>query len=254
VTPGDADQDAPYPSPPVILITRPEAQGRALARRLGLKGWAPVLCALTVLRPLRAPIDLSGLAGLVFTSANAVRAADLPPEARALPAWCVGPATAAAARDAGFAPRVGPSDAAALAAMIVAARPDGPLLHLRGVHGTDGLRQTLTKAGVALRDTEVYEMVALDRIAPPAADALLSGEVRAAAFYSPRTAQVFADRIAAQPDLGAGLHRVAAAAISTTTARILAGLGFAQVLTAALPDGDAMDGAIARLKTAPRRI
>jgi uroporphyrinogen-III synthase len=82
----------------------------------------------------------------------------------------------------------------------------------------------------------------------------LSGEVRAAAFYSPRTAQVFADRIAAQPDLGAGLHRVAAAAISTTTARILAGLGFAQVLTAAVPDGDAMDGAIARLKTAPRRI
>lgn len=240
--------------PPVILITRAEVQGRALARRMGLKGWAPVLCPMSALTPLRARPEIDGVRGVIFTSANAVRCAILPEAARDLPAWCVGPATAAAAREAGHTAIEGPSDAHALAKKIIAEAPPGMYLHLRGVHGTNHLRTALTNAGFGLREAEVYEMRAVGHAAPDARDALLSGEVRAAAFYSPRTAQLFADLMAASPDLRAGLHRASAAVISPETARNLGDLGFAEVVCAETPDSDGMDGAIARLKTAPRRI
>lgn len=248
------EAEAPRAAPPVILVTRPEAQGAPLARRLALKGWAPVLCPLTVLRIMPAAPDLTGLAGVIFTSANGVRAADLPPETRALPAWCVGPATADAAREAGFSPIIGPSDGAALAALIAESGPPaGALLHLRGAHGTDALAEALIAAGFDLRAAAVYEMVAVGRIAPGARDAMVSGEVRAAAFYSPRTAHLFAQSMAREPQLAAGLHRVSGAAISTTAARALADLGFARVLTAKTPDGAGMDEVIARLLVAWRR-
>jgi uroporphyrinogen-III synthase len=237
------EAEAPRAAPPVILVTRPEAQGAPLARRLALKGWAPVLCPLTVLRIMPAAPDLTGLAGVIFTSANGVRAADLPPETRALPAWCVGPATADAAREAGFSPIIGAESGP----------PAGALLHLRGAHGTDALAEALIAAGFDLRAAAVYEMVALGRIAPGARDAMVSGEVRAAAFYSPRTAHLFAQSMAREPQLAAGLHRVSGAAISTTAARALADLGFARVLTAKTPDGAGMDEVIARLLVAWRR-
>jgi uroporphyrinogen-III synthase len=240
--------------PPVILITRPEVQGRALARRMGLKGWAPVLCPLTSLVALRATPEIDGVRGLVFTSANGVRSANLPDAARALPAWCVGPATAAAATEAGFQAIEGPSTAHALAKKIIAEGPAGMYLHIRGRHGTNHLRQELTNAGFGLRDSEVYEMRPVERAAPEAREAILAGELRAATFYSPRAALLFADLIAASPDLRAGLHRASAAAISPETARNLRDLGFAEVLCADSPDGDGMDAAIAQLKTAPRRL
>lgn len=242
------------PPPPVMLITRPEIQGRALARRMGLKGWAPVLCPLTALIALRAQPDLAELRGIIFTSANGVRCANLPAAARDLTAWCVGPATAAAAREAGFQTIEGPSDAHALAAKIIAEGPRGAYLHVRGRHGTDHLRRVLTDAGLELREAVVYDMHAVERPAPEARDALLSGEVRAATFYSPRAAYLFADLIASHPELGAGLHRASAAAISHETALNLRDLGFAEVICAERPDSDGMDAAIARLQTAPRRL
>ena len=151
--------------PPVILITRPEVQGRALARRMGLKGWAPVQCPLTKLIPLRARPEVDGVRGLIFTSANGVRCANLPESARDLPAWCVGPATAAAATEAGFRAIEGPSTAHALAKKIIAEGPHGMYLHIRGLHGTNHLRQELTNAGFGLREAAVYEMHAVDRAA-----------------------------------------------------------------------------------------
>ncbi len=241
------DRRAP---PPVILVTRPAVQGRALARRLGLMGWAPVQCPLTTLIPLRARPEIEGVRGLIFTSANGVRCANLPEAARKLPAWCVGPATAAAAEEAGFRAIEGPSTAHALAKKIIAEGPPGMYLHLRGKNGTNHLRQELTNAGFGLREAEVYEMHAVERAAPDARDALLSGEVRAAAFFSPRNAQLFADMMAAAPDLRAGLHRASAAAISPETARNLRDLGFAEVICAESPDGDGMDPAIAALASA----
>jgi len=240
--------------PPVMLITRPEPQGLALARRMGLKGWAPVMCPLTTLIALRALPEIEGVRGVIFTSANGVRCASLPIAARDLPAWCVGPATAEAAKDAGFRVITGPATAHGLAKKIIAEGPFGMYLHLRGRHGTNHLRQELTNAGFGLREALVYDMPAVEQVTPEARDALLSGEIRAATFYSPRAAHLFADMIASTPDLGVGLHRASAAAISPETAQNLGDLGFAEVICATTPDSDGMDAAIARLQTAPRRL
>lgn len=223
---------------PRILITRPEPGAAALAKKLGARGWDPVCAPLTVLRKTGEAPDAAGIAALIFTSANGVRCADLPAAARALPAFCVGPATAAAAAAAGFTPRIGPSDAAALAQVILADPPGGPLLHCRGRHGAGGLADTLAAAGISLREAVVYEMAETPPD-PALPDALRAG-IRAAAFYSPRAAAIFARRMAAA-ELQGALGGVTAAAISVGAAAPLSGLGFHEVRIAARPDGDAMD-------------
>lgn len=261
MTPGaDAleKNDAGGDAPPAILLTRPAPQSGALARKLALRGWAPVISPLTELRALPAAPDLSGVAALVFTSANGVRCAALPPEARALPAFCVGPATAAAAAAAGFSPVEGPSDAAALAALILTGAlsgpPPGAILHLRGAHGTGTLAAPLREAGLRVEEAVVYEMTALPRLADEARRAILSGEVRAATLYSPRAARLFAERIAAAPALAEAARALHAVVISAATAAALDGTGLEKIHVARNPDGAAMEAAIAALPFAPRGL
>lgn len=121
-------------SKPVILLTRPLDAARrfvAEASHLGLD---------FVIAPLMgiAAIDhdsarLHAARRLVLTSVHAVPAAG--PGAGRF-AYCVGPATAEAARKAGFEVIEGPGDAVRLAPMI-AGQTD--LLHPHGLHVTAGL-------------------------------------------------------------------------------------------------------------------
>lgn len=104
-----------------LVIVRPEPGASATARaarRLGLK---PVVRPLFKIEPIAwqapAPADFDAL---VLTSANALRAGGpLLERFRALPAYCVGEATAAAARAAGFAvAATGPGNVDELLAML----------------------------------------------------------------------------------------------------------------------------------------
>ena len=96
----------------------------------------PVVSPVLEIVPLPAPLDLDGLQGLIFTSANGVEQFAARSPDRSLPAWCVGAMTAAAARRAGFAARSADGDVGDLAALVVAGhRPGaGDFLHLRGAH------------------------------------------------------------------------------------------------------------------------
>lgn len=235
---------APPLGPPSVLITRPQPAAAAWARRLALRGWAPLVCSLTELRIVIAQADLTGMDGLVFTSANAVRCAPLPPEARALPCWCVGPATAKAAREAGYSPRTGPGDAAALGALIAAETPGAALLHPRGRHGTGTLRAPLEAGGVSLRELVVYEMAQTPRLSSDARAALAEGGLTCASFWSPRAAAIFARLAEQAPALRKGLPAATAACISAAAARPLEGLGFGRILVAETPDATGMDAAV----------
>lgn len=229
---------------PAILLTRPAAESTRLATALAAEGWRPLVWPLLDIAPTGAVPDYAEAQAALLTSANAARHGTVGP----VPAYCVGRATAAAARDAGW-PTVesAEGDAAALADM-VAARLDpaaGPLLFLRGETVAGDLGGTLRKRGFSLRETVVYAARPGGRPAPEVAAALAGGALAAAAFYSPRTAARFAE---AAPALGARLGATRAVAISAAAADPLDSLGFSAVTVAARPDGPAMREAIRAIR------
>lgn len=102
-----------------LIILRPEPGASATARRAADLGLSVVKLPLFTIEPAvwRAP-DPALFDRLLLTSANAVRHAGAELAGlMALPCWCVGEATASAARDAGmWVERVGDADAASLLA------------------------------------------------------------------------------------------------------------------------------------------
>ena len=61
--------------PRTLLLTRPRAQSQAFAEVLAARlpgRFRPVISPLLEIVPLPAPLDLDGLQGLIFTSANGV--------------------------------------------------------------------------------------------------------------------------------------------------------------------------------------
>ena len=232
---------------PPMLVTRPEAQAAKIAGTLASQGWAPVCCPLLTFRALPAMPDYARARGLVFTSANGVRAAQAPGRARDLPVYCVGAATAETARAAGFRDlRIGDGDAAALARRILddqrhdqrGGRAAGPILHLRATHGTGRLAEALAAGGMELIAAPVYEMIAARALNPETRAALAGGNPVAAMFYSPRTARIFG-RIFARlaPARHAPLHAIA---ISVAASESLSKVELAELRVAKTPTGSAM--------------
>ena len=142
--------------PETLILTRPLPQSEAFAAALAreMPGRFAVLVApLIAIAPVPGAIDLAGLQGILFSSANGVEQFAARQPARDLPAYCVGDMTAAAARAAGFAARSADGDVDDLAAMVIAAhRPGaGAFLHVRGRHAAGDLVGRLAAAGVPAR-------------------------------------------------------------------------------------------------------
>lgn len=231
----------------LILLTRPQAQSEALAEALGARGWTPLIEPMLTFETLPPPPDFAAMMGntaaLAFTSANGVRAFATADGRRDLPVYAVGDATADAARATGFeAVRSAAGDADALAALILGDPPEGPLVHVRGAHGRGDLAARLREAGLKAQEIALYAMRAAHALPAETADAFSQGRVRAAAFYSPRTAGIFAELA-----LSLGLSPLAdvrAIAISAAAAEPLNPLGFKRVDISERPDAAAMLEAI----------
>ena len=191
-----------------ILITRPQpAAGKFaddLRARLG-ENAEIVVAPLLEIEYLPGPeADTAGLGALVLTSAHAVPAAV---RLRPLPCYCVGPATARAAREAGLSAIDGGGTAAALAERIRADAPAGPLLYLRGAHVACDLAKTLSIAGIETHQAVVYRQN--PRPLAGAATALLHGEAPTILpLFSPRSARLlFAEARPTAPVLIAAISR-----------------------------------------------
>ena len=125
-----------------ILITRPEPDAAALEAALATTGIDSLIEPMLSIRPVAgATIDLTDIQGLLFTSANGIRAfrsltpAQSPTPARQLPVYAVGDATAGAARTAGFETVFAADGDVAGLAELVRGRVDpaaGGLLHIAG--------------------------------------------------------------------------------------------------------------------------
>ena len=224
-----------------ILITRPAEDGAEIARLLADRGHEALLAPLLSVKIHDgAPLALAGIQAVLATSANGVRALAARTGARDVPLFAVGPQTAEAAQKAGFIRvRSAGGDAAALADLVPqwADPAAGALLHAAGAEGGGWLADTLTARGFEVRRLALYRVEAAPDLPHAAAQALRDDAVQAALFFSPRSAQVFADCVRRA---GLPTAKLMALCISANTARALDGLVFAEIRVAIAPNQSAL--------------
>jgi len=224
-----------------ILITRPAEDGAEIAHLLAAMGHEALLAPLLTVRIHDGPpLSLAGIQAVLATSANGVRALAMRTQVRDIPLFAVGPQTMAAAQAAGFVRvRSAEGDAAALADAVPrwADPAAGALLHAAGAEGSGWLAEILTERGFEVRRLELYRVETASHLPPPAARALADKTVQAALFFSPRSAQVFADCVGRA---GLSTAKLIAVCISANTARALDGLALGEIRVAAAPNQAAM--------------
>jgi uroporphyrinogen-III synthase len=214
-----------------LLVTRPEPDALKLGALLEEAGHeATIEPLLSVSFEGGAPVELEGAQALVATSRNALRALKANPalaEARSLPLFAVGAATAAEARALGFATVVsGAGTAAELVAHIVSAiDPAGGLVvHLAGEALASDLAGELEAHGFRVVQPVVYRMVAATALSEETVEQLGSGEVDGVILMSPRTAAVYA-ALVRKHHLAAAVRALPHFCLSQAVARRLAPLG-----------------------------
>lgn len=224
-----------------LLVTRPEPEADVLAETLRNAGYEPIVEPMLVIRPVaNVRLQLDGIDALVVTSANALRAISDHPDLatmRRLPLYTVGAATAEAARQLGFGQIVeGGGSAAALLPMLAAAfRARTRLLHLAGDVVAVDLATPLSRSGIALDTTIVYESVARSALSETLVAALRQGEVNGVILMSPRTAAIFA-ALMANAGLTNAVRRLVCFCMSENTAAALADLSPMTIRVAEQPD------------------
>jgi uroporphyrinogen-III synthase len=208
-----------------ILVVRPEPAASATAARLRALGHEPVVLPLLATEPVawQPPDTLPD--AVVLTSAAAVRHAGTQvADLQQLPALCVGEATAAAARAAGWrGAQPGPGTLQALLDEAIGG-PHRTLLHLAGEDRTEAR----VPAGLSIITLVVYRarLLPLPMLLP----------VEGILLHSPRTAR----HLAAEWDrLGGRRLDVALFAISEMTLAA-AGIGWRERRAAPHPGEDAL--------------
>ena len=238
------------------LVTRPRAEAVALAEALAMRGIEAIIEPLLDIHYRDEPApDLAGVQAVLCTSANGVRALARLSGDRGIALFAVGEATAARARDEGFAQVESAGgnveDLARLARQLL--RPDaGRLLHVAGSDVAGDLAGQLREDGFAVDRVVLYEARPVPGLSASSVAALQSGLVDFALFFSPRTAAVFT-RLAEQAGAGAAMRGVTAVSISAAADRGLGDLAFRGRLVADTPDQNALLAVLDRLLPEQRR-
>jgi len=220
-----------------VWVTRAEPGAARTADRLTALGFEPVVVPLLTLAPLPGALNAApppdAVAVLALTSPNGVEAfAPLIPRFRDHPVFAVGDATAEAARAAGFADvRSASGDIHALARLIAAEAPPGPLL-------APGAREPAGDLPALLPDRPVqrlpvYAAFETHAPAPGAFDAVM--------LHSPRAARALATDLPRAASSGR-----LAVCISDAAAAPLRPFDFTQIRVAAAPDEPSMLSALGK--------
>lgn len=226
-----------------LLLTRPKEDAVALAATLKTLGHSVVVAPLMQVEIYEGPpLAISGMQGVIATSANGVRAFAARSDKRDIPIYAVGPQTAEAATQAGFQfVYSAEGDAAALAEAIAGwAKPDmGGLLHAAGTETAGRLRQALQAKGFAVTVEILYEATPVAELPQNLADALRADSLDGVMLFSPRSAKLFASLVTGAK-LGHACARLKCFCISAATASALGDLSFQQVSVAGAPNQEAM--------------
>jgi uroporphyrinogen-III synthase len=226
-----------------LLVTRPAADAAALADQLRAAGHEVLLDPIIEIRERAdAALDLDGITGLLFTSANGIRAFVALSPRRDLAVYAVGDHTATAARAAGFVTiESADGDVEALARLVRERRKpeDGVLLHISGTVTAGELAGTLGEAGYTVRQAALYEAEPAASLAESTRAAIAAGTLDGVLLFSPRTARHFAaliDRAALGTEVGA----LTAWCLSKPVAEALAPLSLCAVEIAPKPTLEAL--------------
>ncbi len=209
---------------PPVIVTRAQPGAAETAARLTELGY-PALVS-PALELVAAPdVDLpdpASCSGLVFTSANGVRFFTERTPDRSRPAWCVGPATAAAARAAGFCDvHESAGDAEALATFIKghAAPSDKPLLHIANAAARGNLARALARDGRAVVFCPLYRAEIASGLTLPVRSLLSGRRPSLALFHSAKGAEAFFQLSADLPCDQLAVAAISAPAATQATAR-----------------------------------
>jgi len=220
------------PFEPRLLLTRPEAAARRFLAEMEALAGRPLratFCPVMAVRAIEAAVARRPDAVILTSEAGAGRAGAM--GLAGLPAWCVGARTAEVAARAGLLPCEAGPDAEALVAALLAARPLGRLLHVRGEHAAGAVAARLRAGGLIVEELVAYRAEALAP-APGARLALDGPAPLVAPLFSPRSVALLAAWGPRAPLL--------VAAMSPAVAEAARALGPLRLVTAARPDGTAM--------------
>ena len=216
-----------------VLVLRPEPGASATVSRARARGLDARAMPLFEVEPVEWQVpDAGSFDGLLLTSANALRhGGEGLCVLRGLPVYAVGPATAEAARDAGF--DVASTGHSGVERLLGSVEPDLRLLHLAGED-----RKMPAEAPQQIQAVTVYR--ARPRVADP-------GALRncVAMIHSPRAGERLASLVAQD-----GRSSIAISAISAAAADSV-GKGWARVESSAEPNEEALLALTERLCNKP---
>lgn len=226
-----------------VLVTRPEPDASAFAALCRANDMTPILAPLMDIKVKNAMVDLEGVGALAFTSANGVRAFSKNNSVRKLIVFAVGPATAQAARDEGFAKiNIASGDVDTLAQTVTSKRNDfdGAVLHIAGTDRAGDLIAALGARNIPARRLTLYEARAVDQLPLSAKEALSdSSSVDWAAFFSPRTARLFVALIR-EAGLEGRLPHIRAACLSEAVAETVRAVNWKSIEVAPRRDAESV--------------
>lgn len=218
-----------------LLMTRPRARSERFVVQLpeDTRGaLEPVFAPMWRIEPCAPAPDFDVA---LITSANGVH---FGPEAAGRIAYCVGTATAAKAREAGWQVVEAGQDAAVLVQTLTTARPAGRIMHLSGAQTRGDVVEQLQSIGLNVDRHVAYTQIPLP-LSAQARGVLARGDV-IVPLFSPNGAAHFADQ-------AAGAGGVHVAAISAATAQKLKNFPARNVVIAAQPDARSVATAVGKL-------
>ncbi len=221
---------------PLLLLTRPQATSEAFWAALPEKTRAAVDFLINPLMSIQftGPLpDLTGMSGLIFTSANGLNAyAALGGPALDVPVIAVGTATGNAALALGFKTDVAGGGADQLIDHVLSQGYSGPLMHLRGENAIGDIAARLSEAGVETQEAVLYKQT-LEPITRATRVALSQDRPILAPVFSPRTARHLGRE-------SLGVSRIRFAAISQAVADALPEEASGRTKIAPQPDREGM--------------
>jgi uroporphyrinogen-III synthase len=224
-----------------VLITRPEPGASETAARVVSLGFVPFLAPVLHIEPTPTRLPAAALLGAILvTSGNAVSA--LPQAYRATRLFAVGDATADRARAGGFHQVFSAAGDGDDLVRFVAREQDpraGTLLLASGHSQGHAVATALRQAGYRVARRVIYAARPVRDLVPASADALRTGRVAAALFFSAETARHFV-RLVQRARLEETLATVEAISIGRPAAVALEPLPWRRVRVAARPTQDEM--------------
>jgi uroporphyrinogen-III synthase len=183
---------------PLVWVTRTTEGARRTARAIHALGWQTLVAPVLKIQALKAIIDPHSFDAVIFTSRNGLNAFASLCSRRAMTAWCVGEATATAAREKGFQTVISAGgDVKALTNLIrQTADRHSRLLYAAPAEPASALGKALRADGFQVSEVVVYETQGVVPRLSPADLARLSHIL----IQSPKAGRAVAEALIAHHD------------------------------------------------------